>query len=66
MQCSNYNLVRDSLKSYIGQKCKNFSMLNEKNQFIYMLSAGDDISFHVAQFIYDAFSKRSGGVISDL
>lgn len=66
MNCSYYNLLRNSLKSNIGQKCKNFGILNEKNQFIFMLSAGNDVSFYVAEFVYDAFCKRNAGVIGDL
>ena len=62
MSCNHYQEIRSSLKMSIIKECKNFANLEENAQFIYMMSSGQEISYHVAKYIHDAFVLRKGGV----
>ncbi len=64
MSCSYYQELRNTLTANVLKECRNFSVLNTKEQFIFMLIAGDTISSHVSKYINDAFSMRNCGVIS--
>jgi hypothetical protein len=62
MSCSNYNKLRETLKTSVQGECNNFNKLKGKEQFVYMLSAGSTIFNHVSTFINTAFSQRVGDV----
>ena len=63
MSCSNYQQLRDTLITCIQDECKNYIELKEKEQFVYMLSAGGIVCNFVSQYLNDAFAQRDGGVI---
>jgi len=63
MTCGNYDQLRSDLTSKVLNSCEKFNLLTEQDQFIYMMSAEEQISVYVAEYINDAFSKRLGGVI---
>jgi len=62
MSCNKYQQLRETLKANIQYECENFNNLQEEEQFVYMLIAGDTISNHVSAYINDAFSQRKDGV----
>ena len=65
MECHNYDEMRQKLFQDIGKICKNFEPLNTENKFIFILSAGIDISSITASFLYKAFESRQGSVAHD-
>ena len=62
MSCNYYHETRASLIMNITRECKNFANLKESEQFIYMMSSGQEIANHVAKYINDALILRVGGV----
>ena len=51
MKCSKYMQQRETLFAEIARICEQFYKLNDKEKFIYLMSAGVDVSRHVGRFI---------------
>ena len=51
MKCSKFTDARQVLFNAVNASCKGFSLLREYDKFVFLLSAGVDITMHTAKFI---------------
>ena len=65
MECNNYTELREKLFKDVGEVCTNFRSLNMDDKFIYILSAGNEVSTITASFLFRAFESRQGSLIHD-
>ena len=51
IRCDNYRTFREQLFNEIQKKCSNFSYLNDRNKFLYLLTCDGEILKKVGQFV---------------
>ena len=51
IRCDNYRTFREQLFNEIQKKCSNFSHLNDRNKFLYLLTCDGEILKKVGQFV---------------
>ena len=57
--CSAYHLLPYSFMEKVGQSCKNFSILSQDAQLIWLMNnESDDIINLFSRYIYDCFKLR--------
>jgi len=62
MKCTNYTTLRQIFFMKVYELCPNAKTLDDKNKFLYIMSAGEDIFKHLSAFVYEAFQIRESVV----